>query len=136
MGAVVAVPPLRERLDDVVPLALQAARTARGRELTLTRAAEAALRSCAWPGNVAQLEQVIRQAAARTDVIDVRHLPADVLSGTTRRLSRIETFERDEIVRVLSQPGISVREAAEQLGMSRATVYRKLALYDIHLPRG
>ena len=83
VGTVVAVPPLRERLDDVVPLALQAARRARGRELALTRAAEAALRSCGWPGNVAQLEQVVRQAATRTDVIDVRHLPADVLSGTT-----------------------------------------------------
>jgi transcriptional regulator of acetoin/glycerol metabolism len=69
-------------------------------------------------------------------VIDVRHLPADVLSGTSHRLSRIETFERDEIVRVLTQPGISMREAAEELGMSRATVYRKLAQYDIHVPRG
>lgn len=136
VGTVVAVPPLRERPDDVVPLALQAARRARGRELGLTGAAEAALRSCGWPGNVAQLEQVVRQAAARTDVIDVRHLPADVLSGTTHRLSRIETFERDEIVRVLTQPGTSMREAAEELGMSRATVYRKLAQYDIHVPRG
>jgi transcriptional regulator of acetoin/glycerol metabolism len=133
---VVAVPPLRERPDDVVPLALNAARRARGRELGLTRAAETALRGCGWPGNVAQLEQVIRQAATRTDVIDVRHLPADVLSGSTHRLSRIETFERDEIVRVLTQPGISMREAAEELGMSRATVYRKLAQYDIHVPRG
>ena len=133
---VVAVPPLRERPDDVVPLALHAARRARGRELGLTRAAETALRGCGWPGNVAQLQQVIRQAATRTDVIDVRHLPADVLSGSTHRLSRIETFERDEIVRVLTQPGISMREAAEELGMSRATVYRKLAQYDIHVPRG
>ena len=69
-------------------------------------------------------------------MIDVRHLPADVLSGTSHRLSRIETFERDEIVRVLTQPGISMRQAAEELGMSRATVYRKLAQYDIHVPRG
>jgi len=39
-------------------------------------------------------------------------------------------------VRVLTQPGISMRQAAEELGMSRATVYRKLAQYDIHVPRG
>ena len=136
VDTVVAVPPLRERPDDIVPLALHAALRARGRELGLTRAAETALRSHGWPGNVAQLEQVVRQAATRTDVIDVRHLPAEVLTGSTHRLSRIETFERDEIVRVLTQPGISMREAAEELGMSRATVYRKLAQYDIRVPRG
>ena len=50
------------------------------------------------------------------DVIDVGHLPPDVLSGTTRRLSRIESFERDEIIRVLTRPGITMREAAEELG--------------------
>jgi sigma-54 dependent transcriptional regulator, acetoin dehydrogenase operon transcriptional activator AcoR len=135
VDTVVAVPPLRERPEDVLPLVHQVALRTRGREIGLTRAAETALRSCAWPGNVAQLEQVVRQAATRTDVIDVRHLPADVLSGSTHRLSRIEAFERDEIVRVLAQPGVSMREAAEELGMSRATVYRKIAQYDIHVPR-
>ena len=136
VDTVVAVPPLRERPEDVLPLAHQVALRNRGREIGLTRAAETALRSCGWPGNVAQLERVVRQAATRTDVIDVRHVPADVLSGSTHRLSRIEAFERDEIVRVLAQPGISMREAAEELGMSRATVYRKIAQYDIHVPRG
>lgn len=69
-------------------------------------------------------------------MIDVRHLPADVVSRSSRRLSRIEAFERDEIVRVLSRPGTSMRDAVQELGMSRATIYRKLAQYDIHLPRG
>ncbi len=136
VDAVVAVPPLRERPADVILLARHAAARARGREVALTSAAETVLRGHAWPGNVAELARVVRQAALRTDVIDVRHLPPEVLSGTTRRLTRIEAFERDEIVRVLSRPGVSVREAAEELGMSRATIYRKLAHYDITLPRG
>jgi transcriptional regulator of acetoin/glycerol metabolism len=136
VDTVVEVPPLRERPDDIVPLAEHAALRARGREIRFTPAAENALRGCGWPGNVGQLQQVIRRAATRTDVIDVRHLPADVLSGSSRRLTRIEAFERDEIVRVLSRPGISMREAAEELGMSRATVYRKTAQYEIHVPRG
>jgi transcriptional regulator of acetoin/glycerol metabolism len=72
----------------------------------------------------------------RAEVIDVRDLPAEVLSATTRRLTRIEAFEREEIVRVLSRPGVSMREAVEELGMSRATIYRKLAQYGITLPRG
>jgi sigma-54 dependent transcriptional regulator, acetoin dehydrogenase operon transcriptional activator AcoR len=136
VDTVVAVPPLRERGEDVVPLVLHAAQRARGREIGITAAAETALRGYGWPGNVRELQQVVRQAATRTDVIDVRHLPPDVLAGSTHRLTRIEAFERDEIVRVLSRPGVSMREAAEELGMSRATVYRKLAQYDIHLPRG
>ena len=40
-------------------------------------------------------------------------------------MSRIETFERDEIVRVLTRPGVTMPDAALELGMSRATIYRK-----------
>ena len=136
VGTVVQVPALRERTEDVVPLARHLAERARGRPVDLTPAAERALHDHPWPGNVAQLATVVRSAATRTDSVDVRHLPSEVLSGSTRRLTRIEAFERDEIVRVLSRPGTSVREATEELGMSRATIYRKLAHYGIHLPRG
>jgi hypothetical protein len=135
VDAVVAVPPLRERIGDVVPLAHHVAHRVRGRDVTITPAAETALRGCGWPGNVRQLTLEVAHAARLTDTIDVRHLSADVLSGSSRRLSRIESFERDEIVRVLSKPGISMQEAASELGMSRATVYRKLGQYDLHLPR-
>jgi DNA-binding NtrC family response regulator len=132
---VVQVPSLRERPADVVPIAHQVARRVRGRDVALTPAAERALHDHAWPGNVAELVEVVRGAATRTDLVDVRHLPPSVLSGTTRRLSRIEAFERDEIVRVVTQPGMSMKEAADELGMSRATIYRKIAHYDIHVPR-
>ncbi|WP_148613380.1 GAF domain-containing protein [Nocardioides rubriscoriae] len=132
---VVQVPSLRERPADVTPIAHQVARRVRGRDVALTPAAERALHDHAWPGNVAELVEVVRSAATRTDLIDVRHLPPSVLSGTTRRLSRIEAFERDEIIRVVTQPGTSMKEAADELGMSRATIYRKIAHYDIHVPR-
>jgi sigma-54 dependent transcriptional regulator, acetoin dehydrogenase operon transcriptional activator AcoR len=132
---VVHVPSLRERSDDVVPLARHLASRSRGREVQLTPAAERALQAHAWPGNVTELATAIRAAATRADVIDVRHLPPAVLVGTSRRLSRIEAVERDEIVRVLSQPDTSMTAAARELGMSRATIYRKVAHYDIHVPR-
>ena len=135
VDTVVAVPPLRERAEDLLLLARHAAGRARGREVSFTPAAERALQGCGWPGNVRQLSEVVAHAASRADTIDLRHLPAEVLSGTAHRLSRIESFERDEIVRVLTRPGISMREAATELGMSRATVYRKVAQYDIHVPR-
>jgi transcriptional regulator of acetoin/glycerol metabolism len=132
---VVAVPPLRERPEDVMPLAHHLGRRIRGRDLSISSAAETALRGCGWPGNVRQLADVVTRAASHGDALDVRHLSADVLSGHSRRLTRIEAFERDEIVRVLTRPGISMHEAGEELGMSRSTVYRKIAQYDIHVPR-
>lgn len=133
---VVTAPPLRERSEDVVPLARHAAQRARGREVDFTHAAEQALQACGWPGNVDQLDRVIRHAATRADVIDVQHLPAAVLSGTHHRLSRIEAFERDELIRVLTTPGVGMKDAVRELGMSRATIYRKITQYDIHIPKG
>ena len=52
---VVAVPPLRERTGDVMPLARYAAARVRGREVAFTPAAEHALEAYGWPGNVGQL---------------------------------------------------------------------------------
>ena len=134
VDTVVPVPPLRERPDDVLPLAHHSARRARGREVTITPAAAKGLRGYAWPGNVEQLVAVVRDAVTRGDVVDVRHLPADMFSGSSHRLSRIERFERDELVRVLARPEVTMREAALELGMSRATVYRKVARYGIRIP--
>ena len=135
VDTVVTVPPLRDRPDDVAPLAQHMARRARGRGVDFTPAALHALRDFAWPGNVDQLNRVVRHAATRTDTIDVRHLPSAVLSGSHHRLSRIETFERDEIIRVLTTPGVTMKDAVTDLGMSRATIYRKIAQYEIHIPK-
>lgn len=135
VGTVVPVPPLRERPDDVLPLARHVALRIRGRDVDFTGAAQRVLTAYAWPGNVEELARAVRHAATRAEVVDVRHLPPQLLAGASHRLSRIETFERDEIVRVLSRPGISMQQAARELGMSRATVYRKIALYEIQTRR-
>ncbi|SFJ38703.1 regulatory protein, Fis family [Amycolatopsis sacchari] len=126
---VVEVPALRYRPDDVEPLARSFAGRSR-----FTPAAMRALQAYQWPGNVRQLRDVVRQAATRADVIDTRHLAPEVFTGGTRRLTRMEAVERDEIVRCLTQPGASVAKAASLLGMSRATIYRKIAHYDIKVP--
>lgn len=131
VDTVVQVSPLRDRPTDVLPLARYAARRARGRDVDFTPAAQRALADYGWPGNVEQLHRVVKDAARRTDVIDVRHLPGELRSGPGHRLTRIEAFERDEIIRVLARPGISMKAAAAELGMSRATIYRKIAQYGI-----
>ncbi|NUR17486.1 MAG: Fis family transcriptional regulator [Dermatophilaceae bacterium] len=132
VDTVVEVPPLRERTEDVMPLARHVAERTRGRPIDFTAAAERALTGCGWPGNVDQLVRTVRQAAGRGDVVDLAQLPSEVMSGSRRRLTRIEAFERDEIVRCLTRPGTTMKMAATELGMSRATLYRKLAQYELH----
>lgn len=127
----VEVPALRHRLGDVLPLARYFGRMARGREVRFTPAAARALTAFHWPGNVAQLRRIVRAAVSRADVVDARHLAAEVFSGASHPLTRMETIERDEIVRCLTEPGTTVAQAASMLGMSRATIYRRIAQYGI-----
>ncbi|MGY1704524.1 helix-turn-helix domain-containing protein [Geodermatophilus sp. SYSU D00697] len=135
VDTVVEVPALRHRTDDVVPLAHWFAEQERHRAVGFTARAARALTACAWPGNVRQLRRVVRDAAARADVVDVHHLPPEVLDGGGRPLTRLERLERDEIVRCLTEPGTTITRAAEELGIGRATLYRKMAQYKITLPR-
>jgi transcriptional regulator of acetoin/glycerol metabolism len=135
VDTVVQVPCLRDRPDDVGPLANHVATRVRGRELAFTASASRALRNYDWPGNVAELTRVVAHAAGRADVIDVPDLPPQILAGKTRHLSRIEAFERGEIARVLDSEGLTMADVATELGMSRATLYRKMAHYGIHVGR-
>jgi transcriptional regulator of acetoin/glycerol metabolism len=57
------------------------------------------------------------------------------LGKRSLHLSRIESVERDEIVRCLSMPGATVSGAAAELGISRATIYRRMARLGITIPR-
>ena len=135
VDTVVPVPPLRDRPDDVLPLANHIAMRTRGREIGFTRVRVAGAECYDWPGNVDELSRVVSTAAGRADVVDIGQLPPQVLAGNTRHLSRIEAFERGEIVRVLTADGLTMAEVARELGMSRATLYRKIAQYNIQVPR-
>lgn len=134
VDSVVEAPPLRERVEDVMPLAREFARRARHRDIAFTPRAARALTAYHWPGNVTQLRRVVRDAATRGDVIDSSHLAAEVFTGSGHALTRLEVLERDEIIRCLNEPGTTVAQAAATLGMARATIYRKIAQYDIQLP--
>jgi transcriptional regulator of acetoin/glycerol metabolism len=103
--------------------------------VALTPRAARALTGYGWPGNVAQLRRVVREAVTRADVVDVHHLAPEVLDGGGRPLTRLERLERDEIVRCLTEPGTTMTRVAEELGIGRATLYRKIAQYRITVPR-
>ncbi|WP_072805906.1 GAF domain-containing protein [Rhodococcoides yunnanense] len=134
-NSVVSLSPLGNRPDDVILLARHLADTIRGRTVTFSSSAEHALRSYDWPHNAAELTRVITRAVNRSDVVDTHVLPAEVLAGPRGRLSTIEAFEHGEIVRVLSSGKLTMQQVAHHLGMSRATLYRKIAFYKIDVKR-
>lgn len=136
VSRVVELPALRHRSGDVMPLARRFAREIRGREVRFTAAAEHTLVTYHWPGNVVQLRDVVRHAVTRAQVVAERDLPPEVFTGSLHKLTRMESLERDEIVRCLSEPGATAADAAAELGMSRSTIYRRIARYGIRLPVG
>jgi transcriptional regulator of acetoin/glycerol metabolism len=134
VDAVVETPPLRLRAEDVLPLAHHVAREERHRPLSFTPRAARVLGAYHWPVNVRQLRRIVRDAAARADVIDVHHLAPEVFEGGRHVLTRLERLERDEIVRCLTEPNTTMSRAARELGIGRATLYRKISQYGITLP--
>ena len=134
VDAVVEVPALRLRPEDVEPLARSFAREARHCDVRFTPRAVRALTTYGWPENVRELRSVVREAAGRTDLVDLAHLRPEVLAGGDRPLGRLEQLERDEILRCLTVPGATAVQAAAELGISRATLYRKINQYDLRIP--
>lgn len=130
----VTVPALRHRIEDLgelVPLLLR--ELTRGADVRLGPDAMRQLAKLPWPGNVAQLRKVLAETVAlqRSGTIGVDKLPAECRSLARRKLTQLEALERDAIVRSLQENGGSKAEAAEALGMSRATIYRKIKEFGI-----
>ncbi|WP_307787043.1 sigma-54-dependent Fis family transcriptional regulator [Mycolicibacterium mengxianglii] len=130
----VTVPSLRHRiedLEDLVPAILR--ELTRGAAIRLAPEAMRQLAKVPWPGNVAQLRKVLAETvtAQRVGVIGIETLPAECRTLARRRLTQIEALERDAIVRSLQENAGSKIDAAEALGMSRATIYRKIKEFGI-----
>jgi transcriptional regulator of acetoin/glycerol metabolism len=129
----VSVPALRHRIEDLeelIPMLL--GELTRG-DVRLDSETMRQLNKLPWPGNVAQLRNVLAEAVTRqrSGVIGIDKLPAECRSLTRRKLTRLEAMERDAIVRGLSENDGSKVDAAEALGMSRATIYRKIKDFGI-----
>jgi transcriptional regulator of acetoin/glycerol metabolism len=130
----VDVPPLRhhsEDLRDLVPFFLGKL-SQQGRVTCSTAAMQLLLRHT-WPGNTAQLWQVLKQVVQRRRVGQIRpeDLPPECWTVSRRVLSPLESIERDAIVQSLLDHGGNKIRAARALGMSRATIYRRIREYGI-----
>jgi two-component system, NtrC family, response regulator AlgB len=132
------VPPLRERVDDIQPLAEQfLASLCRGRKaVTFTDAAVDALRQYSWPGNVRELRNVVERAVilCQADQIGVELLPESVAAPESRAelgdAITLDKLEELHIRRVLAKTR-SLDEAASVLGIDLATLWRRRKKYGI-----
>lgn len=131
------VPPLRDREEDIDRLIdhfFEHFRLEHHRaDLTLSEAARERMRRYAWPGNVRQLRNVIDSAVVMADGPEIH--PSDLgLHDTSLNdldTLRIDWWERKLIETALDRAGGSIPEAADLLGLSRSTTYRKISEYDI-----
>jgi len=135
----IEVPPLRQRLDDVVPLAMALGRAWTGREPRLSAAALARLRSYPWPGNIVELEVGVERAMllAGDGEIQAEHLPGvdGVRAGGDGRLrEQVDSVERDAIVRALAESNHNQTNAARKLGLSRRGLIYKMEKYGLKPP--
>jgi transcriptional regulator of acetoin/glycerol metabolism len=133
----VELPPLRHHVEDVqalVPLFLSRLVTD-GRLACSPEAMQLLVRS-SWPGNTEQLWQVLRRIVQhrRSGAIQPVDLPPECRTVSRRLLSPLEAMERDAIVNSLIDWDGNKIKAAASLGMSRATIYRKIHEYGIVAP--
>lgn len=131
----VALPPLRDRREDIAPVAADMLRQHAGsRRLRFSSPALRCLVRAPWAGNLRQLEATIRGAIATTISTEVRPeaLPTE-LQGTSqkRALSAMEELELNAILDALRKHGGNKVAAAQSLGIARSTLYRKLHVYHI-----
>ncbi|HUY52343.1 MAG TPA: GAF domain-containing protein [Streptosporangiaceae bacterium] len=133
----VELPPLRHHIEDLhalVPFFL--AKLGQHGRLTCSPEAMQLLLRSKWPGNTEQLWQVLKRVVQkrRTGSIQPGDLPPECWTVSRRLLSPLESMERDAIVQgLLDYQGNKVK-AAKSLGMSRATIYRKIHEYGIVTP--
>ncbi len=136
----VSVPPLRARREDIGPLA-EYFLAQHDPGMTLSAGALARLESHPWPGNIRELRNTVVHAAV---LADGRELGAGDLRFRTmspERVSPVEpeanldVMERRMIFEALSKVGGHQQRAAEQLGISRRTLSRKLKLYQTESSR-
>ncbi|MBS2017732.1 MAG: sigma 54-interacting transcriptional regulator [Deltaproteobacteria bacterium] len=125
-GVVIRIPPLRERRDDIVPLAteLLSILAARGNPRRLTDGAKSALAAHDFPGNVRELRLTLERACvlAAGDTIDAPDLAFDPDESFAT-----EDSEAAATLRALAECAGNQTEAARRLGISRRTLVNRLA---------
>jgi two-component system NtrC family response regulator len=139
------VPPLRERGEDVLLIALvflkRVAEHMRKRILGFTKEAIWAIQAYPWPGNVRELSNKIRRAVVMAEGpyiapedLDLSLPEGEALPGPLSLKAARERVEMDLVVQALTLHSGNLRRVADELGISRPTLYLLLRKYGIRIP--
>ena len=144
------IPPLRERIEDVARLAEHFLKKhAANMDKSIREISSKALHLLIghdWPGNVRELENAIERAVLleKTDVLQETSLPTHIYSDAipqqvygsersnlTKEIIPLDEVEKQSLIRALEFTDNSITKAAHALGISRATIHRKLKQYRL-----
>jgi two-component system, NtrC family, response regulator AtoC len=139
-GVSIILPPLRDRREDVRPMALAflAQYGAAARRLSITKDALLALERYNWPGNIRELKHLMqRLAALSSGIIRIEDLPAEFVSTPRvasvmndvipeNELPTLDQLESSYLLKVLSAVGGNKSRAAQVMGVDRKTLYRMI----------
>jgi DNA-binding NtrC family response regulator len=134
----IELPPLRQRLEDIPPLAAHFANKAAKRfgkkSLTILPEVLGTLASYSFPGNVRELEHIMERAVAlnQDGTLRLSDLPPDIVWGPSttgqpvKESVHLKDLEMDHILAVYRQCGYNQTETAKKLGISRTTLWRRI----------
>jgi DNA-binding NtrC family response regulator len=141
---VVEVPPLRKRKEDLALLTkyfLKRFATDLAPAKEIARQTYLCLENYDWPGNIRELENVIRRTMAlgRSERIEPEDLPANIFSPAGDGSAPVQAptgdsmaaYEKSAILSALKKSGYNRRIAAQMLGIGEATLYRKISKYGL-----
>jgi DNA-binding NtrC family response regulator len=134
----ILIPPLRERRDDILPLAehflQQHAQRYRKRFRGFEQAAVETLRNHAWPGNVRELDHAVERGVLMGQNEWVRAQDLNLHTGS-QAPQKLEDLTLEDVEKLLIQKALArygnVSQAAQALGLSRSALYRRLEKYGL-----
>ena len=131
----IRIPPLRERGDDILQLASHFLNQFGSRPLEISGPAAQALAAHPWPGNVRELENTLQRALHLSDGKCLRVRDLGLMAPPRQRKGRafgtLEEMEREMIADTLGESGGNMAGSAKKLGISRATLYRKVKQFGL-----
>ena len=141
----ITMPPLRDRKDDILPIARHYAAIYShkygGTARVFSEEAEQALHDYAWPGNVRALRHAVERAIILSESETIE--PADLqlnyseLAAEQRNVAvaptilNLDCLEKETIQKALRKHGFNISRAASELGLTRASLYRRMEKHDI-----
>ena len=135
----VRVPPLCERVEDIPLLAQHylAYYAKKYHKLVklITPEAMDRLKRYAWPGNIRELQHAIERAVIMTDSDTLQEsdflLSRSITSGATNNTLNLDEVERTAIAKALQMHNGNISKAADELGLTRASLYRRMEKYGL-----